>query len=112
MLRWAKPSAWQNCASKGTKRSIWPLCAQAGRKLNIEGEDAKGVISGVDFLRRVNLGEDLKLNGRVLVIGGGNVAIDVARTAVRTGAEKVELVCLETREQMPLPAGRDRRGPG
>jgi NADPH-dependent glutamate synthase beta subunit-like oxidoreductase/formate hydrogenlyase subunit 6/NADH:ubiquinone oxidoreductase subunit I len=75
--------------------------AQAGRKLNIEGEDAAGVISGVDFLRRVNLGEDIKLTGKVLVIGGGNVAVDVARTAVRTGAEKVEMVCLETREQMP-----------
>jgi NADPH-dependent glutamate synthase beta subunit-like oxidoreductase/formate hydrogenlyase subunit 6/NADH:ubiquinone oxidoreductase subunit I len=78
--------------------------AQAGRKLNIEGEDAAGVISGVDFLRRVNLGENLKLNGKVLVIGGGNVAVDVARTAVRTGADKVEMVCLETREQMPALA--------
>jgi NADPH-dependent glutamate synthase beta subunit-like oxidoreductase len=78
--------------------------AQAGRKLNIEGEEAAGVISGVDFLRRVNLGENLKLNGKVLVIGGGNVAVDVARTAVRSGADKVEMVCLETREQMPALA--------
>ncbi len=75
--------------------------AQASRKLNIEGEDARGVFAGVDFLRRINLGEELHLNGRVVVIGGGNVAIDVARSAVRVGAQSVEMVCLERREQMP-----------
>lgn len=75
--------------------------AQASRKLNIEGEDARGVFAGVDFLRRINLGEELRLNGRVVVIGGGNVAIDVARSAVRVGAQSVEMVCLERREQMP-----------
>lgn len=75
--------------------------AQAGRKLGIEGEDAKGVLTGVDFLRTVNLGEDLKLSGNVVVIGGGNVAIDVARTAVRVGGDSVNLVSLEGRHQMP-----------
>lgn len=75
--------------------------AQASRKLNIEGEDARGVIAGVDFLRRINLGETLDMGGKVIVIGGGNVAIDVARSAVRVGAEKVEMFCLESREQMP-----------
>lgn len=75
--------------------------AQASRKLNVEGEDAQGVIAGVDFLRRINLGEDLKLNGKVIVIGGGNVAIDVARTAARVGPEQVAMFCLESREQMP-----------
>jgi NADPH-dependent glutamate synthase beta subunit-like oxidoreductase/formate hydrogenlyase subunit 6/NADH:ubiquinone oxidoreductase subunit I len=75
--------------------------AQSSRKLNIEGEDAQGVIAGVNFLRRINLGEDLKLNGKVIVIGGGNVAIDVARSAVRVGAGSVAMVCLENREQMP-----------
>ncbi|MEG1165541.1 MAG: FAD-dependent oxidoreductase [Oscillospiraceae bacterium] len=75
--------------------------AQTGRQLNIEGEEAEGVIVGVDFLRRSNLGENAGLHGRVVVIGGGNVAIDVARTAVRENAESVKLYCLEGRNQMP-----------
>lgn len=75
--------------------------AQGGRKLGIEGEEAEGVISGVDFLREVNLGHDAKLSGKVVVIGGGNVAIDVARTAARQGADSVALYCLESREEMP-----------
>jgi NADPH-dependent glutamate synthase beta subunit-like oxidoreductase/ferredoxin len=75
--------------------------AQAGRRLNVEGEDAQGVLSGVDFLRRVNRGDDLKLPGRVIVVGGGNVAIDVARSAVRVGATSVDLFCLESRSEMP-----------
>ncbi len=75
--------------------------AQAGRTLGIEGENAAGVITGVDFLRSVNLGEETKLQGNVVVIGGGNVAIDVARTATRTGASNVDLFCLENRKEMP-----------
>lgn len=74
--------------------------AQAGRGLGIEGEDAKGVIAGVDFVRNVNLGEDVKLHGNVVVIGGGNVAVDVARNATRVGAEKVDMFCLESRDKM------------
>ncbi|NCC67870.1 MAG: FAD-dependent oxidoreductase, partial [Clostridia bacterium] len=65
--------------------------AQAGRKLGIDGEDAAGVITGVDFLRDVNLGRGLPLSGNVVVVGGGNVAIDVARTAVRQGAGAVNM---------------------
>lgn len=75
--------------------------AQAGRRLNIEGEDADGVLTGVDFLREVTLNQDMRLEGHTIVIGGGNVAIDVARTAVRTGASKVEMYCLENRKEMP-----------
>lgn len=75
--------------------------AQAGRKIGVEGENAEGVLTGVDFLRRVNLGEDIKLKGNVVVIGGGNVAIDVARTAERVGGEKVNIFCLESRNEMP-----------
>lgn len=75
--------------------------AQAGRKLGLEGEDVNGVITGVDFLRDVNLGNDVKLQGNVVVIGGGNVAIDVARTATRAGASKVDMFCLESRTEMP-----------
>lgn len=75
--------------------------AQSGRKIGIEGENAEGAIAGVDFLRSVNIGEDVKLKGNVVVIGGGNVAIDVARTAERVGSDKVDIFCLETREGMP-----------
>ncbi|MDF2822386.1 MAG: pyridine nucleotide-disulfide oxidoreductase, partial [Clostridiales bacterium] len=75
--------------------------AQAGRSLGIEGEDAEGVITGIDFLCRANLGENTKLEGKTVVIGGGNVAIDVARMAVRTGSSKVDMFCLESREAMP-----------
>ena len=75
--------------------------ASAGRKLGIEGEDAKGVILGVDFLKDVALEKGEKLHGNVVVVGGGNVAIDVARTAVRTGAATVNMYSLEQRAEMP-----------
>lgn len=72
-----------------------------GRALNIPGEDADGIIQGVDFLRDTALGKDVELGKRVVVIGGGNVAIDVALVAKRLGAESVRQVCLESREEMP-----------
>ena len=71
------------------------------RSLGIEGEDLDGVMGGTDLLRKVGLKENITVGARVVVIGGGNVAVDVARTAVRLGAEHVELVCLETRDEMP-----------
>ena len=78
--------------------------AQGGRKLGVEGEDAEGVVSGVEFLRNVNLGRNAKLSGRVLVIGGGNVAVDVARAAAREGAAGVSMYCLESADEMPAAA--------
>jgi NADPH-dependent glutamate synthase beta subunit-like oxidoreductase len=75
--------------------------AQAGRSLGLEGEDGEGVMTGVEFLRRVNLGEELRTEGSVVVIGGGNVAIDVARTAERVGATSIDMFCLEARNEMP-----------
>lgn len=75
--------------------------AQGGRSLGIEGEEGEGVISGVDFLRKVNLTEERNLTGKTVVIGGGNVAIDVARTAVRSGSDEVTMLCLESAEEMP-----------
>ncbi len=87
--------------NQGFKAFYLAIGAQNGKKLGLEGEDAGGVIAGVDFLRTVNLGNDAGLEGRALVVGGGNVAIDVARTAARSGAADIRLFCLETREQMP-----------
>jgi len=78
--------------------------AQGGRKVGIPGEDAAGVRTGVDFLKAVNLGTASSLSGRTVVIGGGNVAIDVARTAVRSGSASVSLYCLEGRDAMPAAA--------
>ena len=75
--------------------------AQGGRKLGVEGEEARGVLSGVTFLRNVSQDESTKLEGRTVVVGGGNVAIDVARTAVRAGSSEVALYCLESADEMP-----------
>jgi len=72
-----------------------------GRRLGVENEDADGVLQGVGFLRDAALGKEVQIGEEVLVIGGGNVAIDVALTAKRLGAKKVTLVCLERREEMP-----------
>jgi heterodisulfide reductase subunit A-like polyferredoxin len=72
------------------------------RKLNVDGEDLPNVLKGVDFLRDVALGHAVKKIGKkTIVIGGGNVAIDVALTAKRIGADDVTLACLEKREEMP-----------
>lgn len=91
----------QQLREEGFKGFYLAIGAQAGRKLNIAGEDAEGVIAGVDFLRDINLGDMPEMKGKVVVIGGGNVAIDVARSAVRTDASEVSMYCLEQREEMP-----------
>ena len=75
--------------------------AHQGRKLRIPGADLPGVLLNTDFLRQVRMGERPELSERVLVLGGGNVAIDVARTAVRLGAKEVYMSCLEGRDKMP-----------
>ncbi len=75
--------------------------AQRGRQLPLEGAEAPNVATGVDFLLDHNLGKVTGLPKRVLVIGGGDVAYDVARTACRLGAEEVIMVCRETAELMP-----------
>jgi heterodisulfide reductase subunit A2 len=75
------------------------------RSLNVEGEDIEGVLKGVDFLRDAALGNPVSLGKKVIVVGGGNVAIDVVLTALRLGAQDLSLACLEKREEMP--ASRD-----
>lgn len=71
------------------------------RMLNVEGEDLPGVLKGVDFLRNSALGNAPRIGKKVIIIGGGNVAIDVALTSLRLGAGEVSLVCLEKRDEMP-----------
>lgn len=74
---------------------------QLGRPLGIEGEDKTGVQQGVEFLRQAASENKPEVKEKVVVIGGGNVAVDVARTALRLGAKNVELVCLEQHHEMP-----------
>jgi NADH-quinone oxidoreductase subunit F len=77
--------------------------AQASKRIGILGEDEgiEGLYYGLSFLTDVRTGRKVDLSGRVVVVGGGNVAVDVARTAYRTGAEEVQLFCLEPRDEMP-----------
>ncbi|MCW4043656.1 MAG: FAD-dependent oxidoreductase, partial [Candidatus Bathyarchaeota archaeon] len=75
--------------------------AHQERKLGIEGEDLKGVYYGIDFLRRVNLGEKVSVGEKVAVIGGGNSAVDSARTALRLGAKEVTIVYRRSKVEMP-----------
>ena len=70
-------------------------------KLGIAGEDLPGVLDGVTFLKNVALGNPVALGHRIIVVGGGNVAIDVALTARRLDCDEVTMVCLEKREEMP-----------
>jgi NADH-quinone oxidoreductase subunit F len=86
---------------QGYKAVLLALGAHGNTRLGISGEDAQGVLPGVDFLRRVNLGEDVEVGARVAVIGGGDVAIDAARMVVRLGAKEVHIVYRRTREEMP-----------
>jgi len=72
-----------------------------GRRLGVENEDVAGVLQGVEFLRDAALGKKVEIGQDVLVVGGGNVAVDVALTAKRLGAKNVTMVCLEKREEMP-----------
>ena len=86
----------------GYKAFYIAIGCQGGRGVGVPGEDAAGVETGVDFLRRVNLDpEATKLCGDTVVIGGGNVAVDVARAAERCGDGKVSMFCLESRDIMP-----------
>jgi NADPH-dependent glutamate synthase beta subunit-like oxidoreductase len=75
--------------------------AQLSRKIELEGSELDDVQWGVEFLGAVADGSDVSIKERVAVIGGGNVAVDVALTALRLGAKEVKLACLENREEMP-----------
>lgn len=76
--------------------------AHSGRSIGLEGENSDQVIHGVDFLRTINLGQETCVRGKVVVIGGGNVAIDVARTSTRlSNVTSTDIFCLEDRLSMP-----------
>jgi len=75
--------------------------AHRSLKLSIQGEGVQGVLPGVEFLRDVNLGKKVELGRKVVVIGGGNVAVDAARCALRLGAKRVEIYYRRSRKEMP-----------
>jgi heterodisulfide reductase subunit A-like polyferredoxin len=85
----------------GFKAIFLSVGAQNAKRLKIEGADFSNVFLGIDFLKKVNLGETIEIGKKIVVIGGGNVAIDVARCAWRLGASEVNLCCLESRNEMP-----------
>ena len=91
----------QQLREQGYKAFYVAIGCQGGRTAGIPGEDAEGVMTAVDFLRTVGGDESYPVSGKAVVVGGGNVAIDVARTAHRCGADSVTMFCLEPREKMP-----------
>lgn len=92
----------QQLRDEGYKAFYIAIGARGGRMAGVPGEDAKGVMSGIEFLNKVNKDEEhMQLSGKTVVIGGGNVAMDVARTALRAGSDDVSMYCLESRDEMP-----------
>jgi NADPH-dependent glutamate synthase beta subunit-like oxidoreductase len=85
----------------GFHAAFLSIGAHRSERLNIPGERLQGVFHGVEFLRDIHLGKSLKIGKRVVVIGGGNVAIDAARSAIRLGAESVRVYYRRSRKEMP-----------
>jgi len=75
--------------------------AQGGQKIGIPGEETSGVIHALDFLRMVSAGVDIKIGSKVVVVGGGNAAIDAARASLRLGAREVTVVYRRSHDEMP-----------
>jgi len=95
----------ENLINDGFDAVFLSMGVPLGRPISLRGGIPGEVLWGIDFLRRVAEGEKIQLKGRVVVIGGGNLAVDAARTALRCGAADVKIACLEPMEVMPA----DRR---
>jgi NADPH-dependent glutamate synthase beta subunit-like oxidoreductase/NAD-dependent dihydropyrimidine dehydrogenase PreA subunit len=87
--------------SKGYDAILMAAGTSESKPLPIEGSDLDGIHPGLEFLRTARISQEPKLVGQVVIIGGGNVAIDAAMTAVRLGGQEVHLFCLESRQEMP-----------
>lgn len=94
----------QELRNQGYMAFYIAIGCQGGRSAGIPGEDAKGVLSAVEFLHAVAEDDTYKVTGKSVVIGGGNVAIDAARTGKRCGSGDVSVYCLESRAEMPASA--------
>jgi formate dehydrogenase major subunit len=91
----------ENLFHQGFKSVFIGLGAQVGKPMQVENEESEGVLSGVEFLKQVEMKTNPKLKGRVVVVGGGNTAIDAARTSLRLGVKEVILLYRRTRSEMP-----------
>lgn len=87
--------------NQGHKAVFVGLGAQVGKPMSVENEEVDGVLSGVEFLKQVELKTNPDIKGKVVVVGGGNTAIDAARTSLRLGADEVILLYRRTRKEMP-----------
>jgi NADPH-dependent glutamate synthase beta subunit-like oxidoreductase len=85
----------------GFHAAFLSIGAWRGLSLKIEGTHLREIFSGLEFLKGIRLGSRTPLGKRVVVVGGGNVAVDVSRSARRLGADEVQMVCIESREEMP-----------
>ncbi|MBA7605288.1 Ferredoxin--NADP reductase [subsurface metagenome] len=97
----AKVDSPEKLFDQGYNAIFLAIGAHQGMRLGVDGEDSPKVMECVSFLRESNLGKEIKLGDRVAVIGGGNAAIDSARTAFRLGAKEVTIIYRRTRSEMP-----------
>ena len=91
----------EDLKTQGYEATLIAVGAHRNNPMEIEGENLQGVKSGVEFLRDVNLGSPVSIGQKIAVIGGGNVAIDAARTAMRLGAKEVTILYRRSRQEMP-----------
>ena len=100
---WGRDFTLQDLKDNGFAAVFVAIGAQASRRMYIEGEDHPHILKGTDFLRECETG-DAQVSGHVVVVGGGNTAIDCARTSLRLGADKVTILYRRTRKEMPANA--------
>ncbi|HJY64212.1 MAG TPA: FAD-dependent oxidoreductase [Ignavibacteria bacterium] len=100
-VRLGSDVTFDNIIKDGYKAIFVAIGAHTSLKLEIPNENVEGIISGIDFLRKANVGIGMVLGKHVAVIGGGNTAIDAARTALRLGAKKVTIMYRRTKNEMP-----------
>ncbi|MGB9959643.1 MAG: FAD-dependent oxidoreductase [Candidatus Bathyarchaeales archaeon] len=100
-VEFGKDITLDSLRNEGYKAIFIAVGTQLGMKLNVPGEDLDGVVNAVDFLKAIALGNPVKVGERVAVIGGGNTAIDAARTAKKIGAKEVLILYRRSREEMP-----------
>ena len=104
-VEFGKDITLESLQEEGCKAVFLAIGTQKGMMLNVPGEDLKGVVNAVDFLRDIALGKNVEIGQKIAVVGGGNSAIDAARTAKRRGAKEVTLLYRRSREEMPaLPS--------
>jgi NADPH-dependent glutamate synthase beta subunit-like oxidoreductase len=96
-----KDLSFEDLKTQGYNAIFVATGTHLSRKLGLQGEESRGVLHAVDFLRKVALGESVQMGEKVSVIGGGNAAIDAARTAFRLGSKEVALLYRRTRNEMP-----------